>query len=202
MLRSVAGKTLMAARPFDFTSHTRALCGDLVARLPELSHIDMSQVAIRFCQARHRTRYGIFASLTPLRFEGGRLIARRGGKNWSVERLYDDAGREMLYLLSFYLPRFLDRPFADKLATTVHELWHIGPDFDGDLRRHPGRCYAHSRSKKEYDAQVAQLVEKCLSLEPPPELYEFLKFDFQELHTRHGAIVGQRIRAPRLIPAG
>jgi predicted metallopeptidase len=186
---------------FDFTAHMRALCADLAARLPELAHVDTSRVAIRFCQARRQTRHGLYASLTPMRFEQGALVSRRRGRTWSVERLYDDRGREMLYLLSFYLPRFLDRPFDDKLATVVHELWHINPEFNGDLRRHPGRCYAHGHCQKQYDALVGRLAEKWRSLDPPAAVYSFLRIDFRELTRRHGPIVGQVIRTPKLIPA-
>lgn len=187
---------------FDFTAHVRALCADITVRLPELSHIDMSRVAIRFCQARVSTRWGLYASLTPMRFAGGSLQTRRRGRTWTVERLYDDAGREMLYLLSFYLPRFLQRPLAEKLQTVVHELWHIGPGFDGDLRRHPGRCYAHTHSQRQYDAQMAELTDKWLALDPPPAVYEFLRYDFQELECRYGRVIGQKIRTPRLLRAG
>jgi hypothetical protein len=107
----------------------------------------------------------------------------------------------MLYLLSFYLPRFLERAFDYKLATVVHELLHIGPAFDGDLRRHPGRYYAHGRSQKCFDAQAEALAARWLALEPPPGIAEFLHFDARELLRRHGRIVGQRIRTPKLIPA-
>jgi predicted metallopeptidase len=200
--RKLAGRRAEASPGFDFTLHMRRLCVDLAARLPELSHVDMARVAIRFCQTRRATRYGVHASLTPLGFEGGRLESRRRGRTWTVERLYDDAGREMLYLLSFYLPRFLDRPFHEKLTTVVHELWHIGPAFDGDLRRHPGRCYAHSHSQKQYDALVAGLAEKWLSLSPPAQAHDFLHCDFNGLQARHGAIFGQRIRTPKLLRAG
>lgn len=180
----------------------RMLCVDLATRLAELAHVDMRRVAIRFCQTRQRTRHGMYASLTPMRFEGGQLTGRRRGRTWTVERLYDDAGREMLYLLSFYLPRFLERPWQEKLETVVHELWHIGPAFDGDLRRHPGRCYAHGHSQKAYDARVAELTAKWLALDPPSASYGFLRLDFRELVARHGRIVGQKIRTPKLIPAG
>jgi predicted metallopeptidase len=186
---------------FNFTAHVRRLCDDLCGRLPQLAHIDMRQVAIRYCQARQATRHGLYASLTPLRFAGGKLSSRRRGREWTVERLYDDSGREMLYLLSFYLPRFLERPFDEKLSTVVHELWHIGPAFDGDLRRHDGRCYAHGHSQKKYDAHVGQLAAAWLALDPPPEVHEFLRFDFQELARRHGRIIGQRIRTPKLLRA-
>lgn len=190
-----------AVAGFNFTSHMRVLCTDLAERLPELAHIDVGRVAIRFCQARIHSRHGLYASLTPLRFEGGQLLSQRRGRNWTVERLFDDAGREMLYLLSFYLPRFLERPFEEKLSTVVHELWHIGPAFDGDLRRHPGRCYAHTHSQKQYDALMRELTQKWLGLDPPSEAYAFLRYDFRQLERRYGRVFGQRIRTPRLLRA-
>jgi hypothetical protein len=194
-------RALHTASGFNFNAHMRSLCADLTGRLPELQHIDIGRVAIRYCQTRRPAKHGLFASLTPMRFEGGALVSRRRGRTWTIERLYDDAGREMLYLLSFYLPRFLDRPYDDKLATVVHELWHIGPAFDGDLRRHPGRCFAHGHSQKKYDELVFGLAAKWQSLAPPPEVCDFLHADFRALAQRHGPIYGQRIRTPRLIPA-
>jgi predicted metallopeptidase len=186
---------------FDFTLHMRRLCADVTARLAEFSHVDIERVAIRFCQARKRVGHGLQATLTPLRFQQGQLTSQRRGRSWTVQRLYDSAGREMLYLLSFYLPRFLDRTFEEKLATVVHELWHIGPRFDGDLRRHPGRCYAHSHSQKQYDLLVGQLARKWLSLDPPVPRYDFLRHDFDHLERMHGRIFGQKIPTPKLIRA-
>ena len=186
---------------FNFTLHMRRLCADLSLRVPELTHIDLKRVAIRFCQARKAVRHGVQASLTPLRFERGELYSRRRGRTWTIERLYDDAGREMLYLLSFYLPRFLERTYEEKLTTVVHELWHISPSFDGDLRRHPGRCYAHSHSQRQFDALAGQIATKWLSLDPPPETHGFLRLSFGELERHHGPIYGQKIPTPKLVRA-
>ncbi len=105
----------------------------------------------------------------------------------------------MLYLLSFYLPRFLELPWREKLATVIHELWHVSPDFDGDLRRHAGRCYAHSASQRKYDEHVAGLVDRWLELNPPDELHAFLRHDFRELNRRHGPIYGLVLPSPKLI---
>lgn len=185
---------------FDFTLHMRWLCDDMVARLPELSHIDIARVAIRFCQARKSVRHGLQASLTPLRFERGELYTLRRGRRWTVQRIYDESGREMLYLLSFYLPRFLNHTLREKLSTVIHELWHIGPSFDGDLRRHPGRCFAHSHSQRQYDAVMEQLTAKWLSLDPPAERYRFLHCDFRQLERQHGPVFGLKIPTPKLIP--
>lgn len=183
---------------FDFTLHMRLLLSDLTTRLPELAHIDLARVAIRFCQARSRGLYGVQASLTPLRFENGALVSERKRRRWSIDRIVDAQGCEMLYMLSFYLPRFLNHPFEEKLATVIHELWHISPEFNGDLRRHSGRCYAHSHSQRQYDELMHELARKWLRLNPPPAVFAFLRCTFRELKRRHGSIYGLQIPTPRL----
>jgi hypothetical protein len=187
-----------SGRGFNFTLHVGRLCQDMVARVDELRHIDMSRVGVSFCQSRCAGRYGMHASLTPLRFPGGQAFRVRCGRKWRIQRVEVD-GREMLYLLNFYLPRFLDLPLEEKLATVVHELWHIGPRFDGDLRRFGGRCYAHSGSQRRYEARVRRLADRWLALGPPQELFAFLRLDFRGLTARHGRVFGRKIRAPKLV---
>ena len=185
---------------FDFTAHMRRLCADFVVRLPELSHVDLSRVVISFSQARKRVSHGLWASLTPMRFEGGSRTTVRGGRTWTVRQILGPDGREVLYLLTFYLPRFLDQSLDEKLNTIVHELWHISPYFDGDLRRHAGRCYAHGNSQREYDEAMERLVQKWRSFDPPELVFEFLRSDFDALVHRWGGIHGIRVPAPKLIP--
>jgi hypothetical protein len=172
----------------------------MVARVEELAHIDLDRVAIRYCQTRKAVSHGIQASLTPLRFQEGSLYTTRRRRKWTIERLTDASGREMLYLLSFYLPRFQQLPFEEKLITVFHELWHIGPAFDGDIRRLPGRCHVHSARQCEYDAEMKKLADKWLALDPPRALHDFLHLDFRQLAQTHGGVYGLRIRTPRLIP--
>ena len=185
---------------FDFTAHMRRLCEDMAGRLDQLRHVDMSQVAVGFAQTRRTGKQGMFASLTPMRFAGGRMHTVRRKRRWGMQRLYGPDGREMLYILTFYLPRFLDLPLGEKLTTVLHELWHIGPKFDGDLRRLGARCYAHGSSQKQYDAHVAALSDRWLSLSPPETLYGFLRLTFSELVARHGRVFGRRLSAPKLVP--
>lgn len=184
----------------DFTAEVRRLCHDVVARLEEFAHVDMQRVGISLCRSRADGRHGLQATLTPLRFEGGARIGRRRGRQYRVERCLDESGRELFYVLSLYLPRFCENSWRDKLITVVHELWHISPQFDGDLRRFAGRCFAHGRSQRAYDAQVSRLVDRWLSASPPPELYGFLHHDFDELCRRHTTVHGTHYRLPKLIP--
>jgi hypothetical protein len=183
---------------FDFTCKIRILCEDVVSRVDELRHIDMRYVSVSFSQARSGSREGLFATLTPLRFAGGRLHTIRRGKKWGMQKVKDHTGLEMLYILNFYLPRFLNLPLREKFDTVVHELWHIGPKFDGDIRRFGNRCYAHGPSKKQFDSQVSLMVDQWLQKSPPVAIYDFLKSNFNELEAKYGRIIGTKLPTPKM----
>jgi predicted metallopeptidase len=185
--------------PFDFTQAIHRLCDDITCRLDEFLHIDMSRVAVTFAQARRRVLHGLQAKLTPMRFEGGALTSRRRGRTWTVQRLYQH-DCEMLYILTFYLPRFLDQSFKEKMITILHELYHISPRFDGDIRRMHGRYHVHSHSQREYDLQMEILAQQYLAMNPPAELHDFLNHSFRTLHRHYGGVVGLQVPVPKLIP--
>jgi len=189
----------MPNSPFNFTAAMRDLCVDVCVRLPEFRHIRMDAVGVTYAQARRRVPYGLQAKLTPLRFAGGSLTERRRGRTWSVQRVFHGE-RELLYLLTFYLPRFLDHPPKEKLITVLHELYHIGPQFDGDIRRFEGRCYAHTGSQKSYDAHMEVLVDQYLRKRPPKSTINFLSQTFDDLRRQYGGVVGLRVPIPKLIP--
>lgn len=183
---------------FDFTSAMAWLCEDIARHTPELAHIEMSQVAVTFAQARRRTRYGLQAKVTPMRFEEGALTTSRYGEVWTVKRLYREE-QEILYMLTFYLPRFLEQTFHEKMVTIFHELYHISPQFNGDIRRFSGRCHVHTRSEREYDHHMAQLARRYLAATTQRDLHQFLRYRFRTLVRRHGRIGGLQLPVPKLI---
>jgi hypothetical protein len=189
----------LAGQPFHFCGHVRRLCADIVARTQPLHHVDVSRLLFGVTQARSGRPHGLQARVTPLRFRDGVLARRRHGVTYRVQR-YFVAGREMLYVLAFCLPRFLDQDFDDKLVTLFHELYHISPGFDGDLRRHEGRCAIHSNSKRGYDAHMADLARAYLAGGADPALHAFLRLNFAQLEHRHGTILGVMVPRPKLIP--
>src|SRR5439155_20062257 len=134
----------------------KRLCANITLRCEALRHVDVSRLLFAVTQARTGRTHGLQARLTPLRFHEGHLTRRRRGVSYQVQR-YFVGGQEMLYVMTFCLPRFLDQDFDDKLITLFHELYHISPTFDGDLRRHQGRYAIHSRSKRGYDETMADL---------------------------------------------
>lgn len=184
---------------FDFTAAMRNLCVDIALRVPEFQHVRMDQVAVTFAQARRRVPHGLQAKLTPLRFLEGSMIMRKHGREWMIQRCYAN-GVEMLYILTFYLPRFQEQSFREKLVTVMHELYHISPRFDGDIRRLPGHFHVHSHSQKEFDEEMGVIVDAYLRRSPPPHLYDFLRHNFEQLSERHGRVVGVRAPIPKLLP--
>lgn len=179
----------------------RTLCEDVCQRHEVFRHIRMPEVAVTYAQTRSPAEWGMQAKLTPLRFAGGSLFEQRGQHNWTVQRVYS-SGREMLYILTFYLPRFLNLSFDQKLITVFHELFHISPRFDGDIRRFGGACYMHTGSQKAYDRQMELFAGEYLRRQPPEQYLVFLRQNFEELQKSRGPVVGLRVNVPRLIRLG
>jgi predicted metallopeptidase len=186
-------------RPFDFCGHVRRLCADLAARSEALWHVDVSRLLFAVTQARSARAHGLQARVTPLRFHGGRLTRLRRGITYQVQR-YFQGSHEYLYLVTFCLPRFLDQDFDDKFITLFHELYHISPAFDGDLRRHNGRYAIHSGSQRVYDRYMAELARAYLAGKPDPSLHAFLRLNFAQLQRRHGSVHGVMVPRPKVIP--
>lgn len=178
----------------------RRVCQEVVQLTPELAHVDLQRVAIAFSQARKSGSFGLFASLTPLRFAKGAQVTVRRGRKYTIQRFRGSDGREFFYILTFCLPRFADLCLREKLITIFHELWHISPRFDGDIRRHEGRCYAHTSSQVEFDEVMGVLADRWLAREPRAELWGFLRHSFAELHQLHGGLYGLRLPRPKLLP--
>lgn len=185
--------------PFRFTDHMRVLIRDVLARTPDLAHIDLNYVLLGISRARTRRPFGLQAKVTPMRFRHGAMTQKRRGWLYQVQQFYVN-GVAMLYLLAFCLPRFQDLPFDEKMITIFHELFHIAPEFNGDLRRHAGRYYQHSHSKKKYDLHMQKYVQAYFDSGPDLALSDFLKFTFEELHERQGGVQGVLVPVPKLVP--
>lgn len=199
----------MPKNHFDYTKALKAVCVDVCAKLPEFRHIDPDRIGYSFSIARNtRSRYGVWASIVPLRFENGALVTSRerrvagldvnGRRTVVVQRSYfrypkivDSAGTELLYLFQVMAPRFLDLSIKEKIETIMHELYHISPAFNGDARRFPGRNWQHG-NKTEYAARSAALAVRWLNTDPDPRLYDFLRYSYKELRSAYDGIVGAK----------
>jgi predicted metallopeptidase len=186
-------------QPFDFSQHMHRLCTDIVARCRVFQHIDPTRLLIAVGCNRSPEDHGIQAKIAGMRHRGGRLARVHHRRTYVVQRYYV-GGVEILYLVIFYLPRFQDQSFDQKMITVFHELYHISPDFDGDLRRCSVSQRVHLGGKRGYDERMAKLAREYLASDPDPTLFSFLRLNFAQLHQWHGQVFGYAVPLPRVIP--
>ncbi|MCS6978078.1 MAG: putative metallopeptidase [Gemmatales bacterium] len=185
--------------PLHLSQNLRALIADIATRCPVFDHLDPRRILVGCNQTRNGSRPGVMARIAGLRQRGGRLVSTHHGRPYIVQRYWLD-DTEILYVLIFYLPRFQDQTFDEKMVTLFHELYHISPDFDGDLRRCPETDRFHVGGKQKYDGLMAKLAREYLQTKPDPALYAFLRLNFAQLQQWHGQVIGYAIPLPKLIP--
>lgn len=185
----------------NLTLELERLIADICRQSEEFGHIDPKRLMVCVSSTRGGGVHGTYAKIHPLRFENGSrtTVVRRGRRTLHCEMpTVTDRGVEMLYVIYFLVPRFFDLPLQEKLITVFHELYHISPAFDGDIRRFPGKNYAHGSSRKRYNALMAKLVEGYLGKEENRERVQLLEGDMAAIRARHSAIVGRRMAAPKI----
>ena len=185
----------------NLTRELEVLVTDIVSRVDTLGHIDPSRVLICVASTRGGGIHGTFAKIHPLRFRGGEssIQVKRGRKTCICTMpTVTHKGVEMLYIVYFLVPRFFNLSLREKLITIFHELYHVSPGFDGDIRRFPGRNYAHGASRKRYNAVMAGLVDEYLRMLDPAAVPDFLQGDMAGLRERYRTIVGRRFPAPKI----
>ena len=186
-------------KTLNLTAEIEKLVGNIVSRVPALNHIDPSRVLVCVASTRGGGIHGTYAKIHPLRFPGGGSTMEkwRGSKRtvYSMPKV-THRGMDMLYIIYFLVPRFLNLTVREKLITIFHELYHVSPEMDGDIRRFPGKNYAHGSSRKRYNALMAHLVEGYLRDLEDENLVRFLEGDMDAIRSRYRVIVGRRFPVP------
>ena len=184
----------------DFSELLDNLGRDLCRQVPELCHIDIGGVLFALSRSRAGGRHGVYARIIPLRIAGGRRqFNRRRGRyreTWQMPEVQHE-GRQIRYLIQVMVPRFFRLSRREKLATLVHELYHISEACDGDLRRFPGRNFAHGNSRIEFQRRVEALLDTYLAGRPEHALLDALDLDEESWRAGRVRVTGLRVPLPR-----
>ena len=205
-----------------YTDHIWRLMSDIVERVPTLTFLDMDKVLV-FARAGRIDAEGPYATCHCLSLPESEpgyyywrdrrtgMLTRRS--EWFVTKspVVKIGNVKIDYMVSFALPRFCDQQLSSsrklahyagydtwitKLDTIVHELYHIDPNGSGIRRmeRADGTASAHCHGQHFFQ-QVVTMVKQYLATNPSPEVYGFLKHDFNQLRERFGGVVGTAFRA-------
>ncbi|HET7698108.1 MAG TPA: hypothetical protein VFK57_20505 [Vicinamibacterales bacterium] len=205
----------------NYTERITRLMQDVVARTPALGFIDLREVLVfgRFGRPESEGAFATCHCLTLPESEPGYYfwrdrdtgeLTRRS--EWFVTKTPEVRrhGTRIKYLISFVLPRFCEQtlerswkadlygpvePWVAKLDTIVHELYHIDPAATGirQVMNADGTRARGTHAPEFYD-NVAAMTKQYLASNPDPSLYEFLGYDFTELHRRYGGVAATTFR--------
>jgi hypothetical protein len=211
----------MCVDMINYTERITRLMQDVISRTPALGFIDLREVLV-FGRFGRPDAEGAFATCHCLTLpetepgyyfwkdrETGELTRR---SEWFVTKTPEVrvGATRIKYLISFVLPRFCDQtlerswkvdlydevePWVAKLDTIIHELYHIDPAATG-LRQfaHADSTRASRTHAPEFYEDVAKMTRDYLATSPDPELYEFLRCDFSQLHTQFGGVMATTFR--------
>ena len=199
MAASGAQIPLFAPEPspgFDLAGEIERLISDITRVCRGFSHIDPGRLLVGWTSSRKR-RFGVYATIYPLRFARGRTSISSRGALWHLPRVLRD-GREVDYVITFYVPRFLALDPPSRLAVVFHELFHVSAACDGDLRRFEGHRSAHGRSVKAFEAGFQADLAVYMASRRALHFHEILSLSHGEILRRYGAVVPRRVRRPVL----
>lgn len=144
----------VSRRP-DFNVAVHALMEHVVRTMPEFQHLEPRRILIVSGEARRASR----GTVKPLCFAAKRRTDSVGRKKPLVKM----NGRQMLYSITLR-PLFFRRSTPrERVATVLHELFHISKDFDGTLD-HKRR---HAEAGAGFEAEFAPLERRCWRRLPP-----------------------------------
>ncbi len=139
----------------DFTHAVRALIEHLAREHPEYQHLDASRILVVGGEARRASR----ASAKPLTFADRKRTDSMGRK----KPLVKVHGRQMLYVVTLR-PLFFRRSTPrQRVATVLHELFHISHAFDGTL----DHLRRHDAAGEAFEAEFAPVERRCWKRLPP-----------------------------------
>ncbi len=205
----------------NYTDRITDLMRDIVRRVPALADVNLNHVLV-FARYGRSGADGAYAtchclSLPPTDPGYYYWCDRTSGQmtrrsEWFVTKspCVRLRGRHIHYLVSFALPRFCDQtlsrsrkrrcypgaePWVAKLDTIVHELYHIDPLQAGIRRieRRDGRTAATAHSRLFHE-RVVDMVWEYVESEPDPQVFDFLRYGFDELHERFGPVTATTFR--------
>jgi hypothetical protein len=188
-----------AADTINLTSYLHTIITDIVSRFPSFSHIACEKILVCIAANRAGSRGATFGKLVPMKFKGGEDVLLHRGKYYAMPKIEMNSVK-ILYLVYFYIPRFTDLDPVEKLRVIFHELYHIHPDCNGDIRRFGKSGSAHGNSKKRFDTRFEREVIEYANAIRETKFWEFLSLNTKGIFATYRTVLSCRMKMPRPIP--
>lgn len=179
----------------DLSKVLTALISEIVSSSSTLQHIDSNRILVCIGQNK-QGRGGLYGKLVPLRFKHGSEVLKYQGKFYTIPEVSNN-GTAYLYIIYFYMPRFFDLSVEEKLRVIFHELYHISPLFNGDIRRMGAVKAAHGHSKKHFDSLYRNELHSFIEYVQPTKYKDFLQMNSSSLFRLYKQVTAINMRSPK-----
>lgn len=186
----------MKKESFNITDALSLVIHEMIKMTDEFKLFDINRILICCGSNQSNARGGLYGKLVPMRFENGSEIIKHRGHYYTVPRLNLN-GVEILYIMYLYIPKFLDLPAKEKIDVMFHELYHISPDFNGDIRRMGKVKKAHGHSRKSFDEKYKEYAEAFYLKVKDTPFHRFLEMNTEDLKKEFSRLSYRRIKIPK-----
>ena len=189
----------------DYSRLLQKVILDMARHIPDFQNIKPSRILVSSTPSRGPDKKGLWACILPLRFENGKKVKfERSGstvRRYSIQlpamrAIHPTPGEHFLYFMYVSTPRFYKLSLDEKLETLIHELYHINPEFNGDLRRFPNTKYMHGSSIRTYDQYVRKLKKYYLQKTRAKNLLSTLSLSQRSLLRANAQVEFPRYKEP------
>ncbi len=194
-----AGKPLKET--IDLTDVLTLIIQEIQARTKLFSFLETEKCTVCVASNRKNSRGGIYGKLVPLYFENGTEEVSFRGKRYRMPVVQRNNIRQK-YIIYFYMPKFFDLDAREKLRVIFHELYHINPAFNGDIRRMTKGKAAHGHSRRHFDSHFQKELDQFYAYVETTHYIRFLRLTSRDIFHLFGKVKGRRMKLPRPVTTG
>jgi len=167
---------------------------DMIQSTGEFKAFDLNRMLVCCASNRKDCRGAIYGKLLPLRFKDGAEIIKHNGRFYTIPKLKVN-NSEILYIIYFYIPKFFNLSAKDKINVMFHELYHISPEFNGDIRRMGKFKAAHGHSRKSFEEKYIEFADVFYEKIKETPYYNFLNMDSHQIKSNFKTVKYRRMKS-------
>jgi len=183
----------MTVDSINLTDILTLIIDDIIKTTDEFKSFDLNRILICCASNRKDFKGAIFGKLLPLRFKDGSEIIKHNGKFYTIPKIKVN-NTEILYIIYLYIPKFFDLSPKGKVNVIFHELYHINPGFNGDIRRMGKFKAAHGHSRKSFEEKYIEYADAYFKTIQNTPYFSFLQMNSDDIRNRYKTIKYRRIK--------
>ena len=184
----------MPADSINLTDILSLIIRDMINSTDEFKKFDLNRMLVCCASNRKDCRGATYGKLVPLRFKDGAEIIKHNGKFYTIPKVKVN-NSEILYIVYFYIPKFFSLSAKDKINVMFHELYHINPEFNGDIRRMGKFKAAHGHSRKSFEEKYIEYADNFFDKIQNTPYYNFLKMDSHQIMSNFKTVKYRRMKS-------